>query len=260
MKELVNRGHHITVITNYEMKEHKNDETKVRQIVLHELAIDLTKVPRYFDSIFNPDYWEIIKSVFNAMVNVNKIGTEVTYRNPQVLNLIENETFDLVMISQGCIVIGYPLAWHFKAPMVVLAPNAIFAGTATALGDHEHYSHVPSMQTPFTNKMTVSQRAINLILGELFSYLVNYYHFSTVRTMVKQMNVIPDCPDIYEIEKNTSLVFTNSHPAFSYSRPLPPQIVEVGGMNVLPAKPLPTVKKTRSNSIVYLNYKVDNFK
>ena len=252
MKELVNRGHHVTVITNYDMKELKN-EANVRMMVLHELAIDLTGFPGYFQVVLNPDYWELIKVGIPAILKVNVEATEVIYNHPQVLNMMANENFDLVMVNQGSAAIGYPLAWYFKTPMILLAPNAGFGGIATILGDHEHYSHFPSFQARFSNKMTFIQRALNIFFGELFSYLYLYYHFSTVRAMVKEMNVIPDCPDLYEIEKNTSLVLINSHPAFTYPRPLPPQFIEVGGMNMRPAKPLPVV--IRIEICIYLNCK-----
>lgn len=59
------------------------------------------------------------------IANVNKKGTEVTYKNSQILDMMEHEIFDLVMVNQGSVVIGYPFAWYFKAPTILLAPNVL---------------------------------------------------------------------------------------------------------------------------------------
>lgn len=44
-----------------------------------------------------------------------------------------------------------------------------------------------------------------------------------------------------ELEKTTSLALINSHPAFDAAQPLPPNIIEVAGLQIKEPKPLPKV-------------------
>ena len=77
-----------------------------------------------------------------------------------------------------------------------------------------------------------------MIQSKAIAYFSHYWHMSSIRTTVQRL-AFPDCPPLIEIEKNVSLVFTNTHPAFTYPRTLPPQVIEVGGIHCRPAKLLP---------------------
>lgn len=57
-----------------------------------------------------------------------------------------------------------------------------------------------------------------------------------------------DCPPLTEIEKRTVLALVNSHPAVTYAEPLPPNVIEVGGLQVTEPKPLPKKLENFINS------------
>lgn len=249
MKELANRGHYVTVITNYPiLKESPNP--KIREIIIDELAIDMNQYPNAFEVLLSPlgflSMWKIFStSIFNTPPRV----AEVTYTNREVKALITGKNkFDLVMVSQVNIGSSLPIAWHFKAPIVVLGPNTIFPGLASVFGDEDHYSYSPCFLTPFSDRMSLAERTINMLVSKVFDYISDDWHQSTIEGIVRK-KLIPNCPPISEIEKNISLVFTNSHPSFTYPRTLPPQVIEVGAIHCRPAKPLPEVK-TKNNKFV----------
>ena len=54
-------------------------------------------------------------------------------------------------------------------------------------------------------------------------------------------------PSIEDIIKNTSLVLVNHHFSLAYPRPYLPNMVEIGGYHVPPAKPLPSVSLFENN-------------
>lgn len=46
-------------------------------------------------------------------------------------------------------------------------------------------------------------------------------------------------PTLAELEKHTKLSMVNSHPIITYVEPVPPNVIEIGGMQVIDPKPLP---------------------
>ena len=241
VKELARRGHQLTVITNYVANDLQELEN-VRDIVMDQLAIDMSQYPNVFDMITTPGsftkYLNYIQVIVGAMLKTAPHTAQETFSDPRIKDLIQNEPFDLVMISEACPLIGYAMAWHFQSPFIMLSPNVLFPGRASSLGDSEQYSYAPFLFTRFSDRMTFSQRMINMIAANAFDWIHTRWHEPVIRSIIRQQ-VMPDCPPLYDIEKNISLVFTNTHPSFTYPRTLPPQVIEVGGIHCRPAKTLP---------------------
>jgi glucuronosyltransferase len=241
VKELAARGHQLTVISNYVANDLQKREN-VRDIVMDQLAIDMSQYPNVFDMITTPGsftkYLNYIQVIVGAMLKTAPHTAQETFSDPRIKDLIDNDRFDLLMISEACPLIGYAMAWHFKTPFIMLSPNVLFPGRASSLGDGEQYSYAPFLFTRFSDRMTFTQRMINMIAANAFDWVHTRMHEPAIRSIIRQQ-VIPDCPPLYDIEKNISLVFTNTHPSFTYPRALPPQVIEVGGIHCRPAKPLP---------------------
>ena len=237
-KELVRRGHQVTIITNYVNDELTKLEN-VEQIWIETLVVNTALLPNPFSkptSFFQK--METVRLMFEATFNYTARISETTYSHPRVQEMMKTEHFDLVMISEVCGLSCYPIGWHFKAPTIVLTPNSLFVGRATMLGDSEHLSYAPLLFSSFTDQMTLKQRIINVILSKLLFFLSHDVFIGTAHSTFKRL-VNPECPALDELEKDFSLVFTYSHPAFNYPRVLPPQVIEVGGLHCRPAKPLP---------------------
>lgn len=49
----------------------------------------------------------------------------------------------------------------------------------------------------------------------------------------------PDLPFVGDLERMSVLALVNTHPAFDYPEPLPPNVIAVGGLQVRPPQPLP---------------------
>lgn len=240
VKELVKRGHHVTIITNYPLVEEIQLMENVRGIILEDLLIHLNS-SKVFDMLLTSSgRLDLLQETVNSLLDMPIMATDKMYRTIAVQTLIREEHFDLVIISQWLLIASLPMAWHFKAPIIAISPNGIDPGLATVLGDGGHYSYVPFFLTSFSDQMTFSQRFINLVASEFWDFILNRYPRSTVLSIVRK-EILPDCPPLEEIEKNISLVFTNTHPTFSYPRALPPQVIEIGGTQCRPVRPLPQV-------------------
>ena len=237
-KELVRRGHQVTIITNY-VNDELNKLENVKQIWIETLVVDPALYPNPFSKptdIF--EKWKIFRDNFQAILSYSDRIRDGTYNNPLVQKMMKTEHFDLVMISEICGPACFPFGWHFKAPTIVVQPMSLHVGRATMFGDEEHFSYVPFFLSKFTNQMSLKERTNNLIMSKLFHLLTHDLPITAAHSRFTQL-LNPDCPPFEELEKNFSLVFTNSHPVFNYPRVLPPQVIEVGGIHCRPAKPLP---------------------
>jgi glucuronosyltransferase len=236
--ELTRRDHHVTVITNYKSSE-LDKTANVNQIILDKLAINMSLFPNPFDAMLSRLVMlESMSLAVDNMFSRPKIITETIYNDDRIKQLMADDHFDLVMVSITFNAGSYPLAWHFKAPLVMITPNAMFPGVMTSLGEDEQPSHVPFFMSSYTNKMNLFQRTVNTLTTKLFGYFIHQYHHDKIHSII-QKSTMPDCPPLQELEKNISLVFTNTHSSINYARALPPVIVEVGGMHCHPAQPLP---------------------
>ena len=242
--ELARRGHQLTFINNYIADALQNVEN-VTDLIIDEMKIDPTQFPRFDEIISPPSLINKMRLAYRTISVISKAPTrtaKLVFDDPRVRNLlIDNHQFDLLIISEANPFIGYAMAWHFKAPFILISPNTLIPGRAESLGDDEHYSYYPVFSTRFTDKMKLAERILNLITGKIFEWIHSVGPGPTVRSIVQKKG-IPNCPPMHEIGKDVSLIFTYSHPTFTYSRTLPPKIVEIGGLHCRPAKPLKPVR------------------
>ena len=130
IEELAHRGHNLTLISNYAfVKYHKMDN--VRQIVLEELAIDMSKYPNTFKALLSPYGFLTMLGVWaKALLVMPPIVAQTTYQNSAIRSLIvDGERFDLVMVSQSAITISLPIAWHYQVNKnnAILSPKKLKA-------------------------------------------------------------------------------------------------------------------------------------
>lgn len=239
-KELVKRGHDVVIITN-NVNGDLAKLDQVRQIWMEELVIDMSIFPNPFHAQENflkkfTMFLEFMKLFLTLPVKI----AETMYADARVQHLMTTESFDLIMLAEVCGPACYPFGWHFQAPVIAMSPNVLFPGRGGMLGDDEHLSYVPFVLTSFTDQMSFFQRIANVIISKLFTYVAHDWNFYKVESIYKRLANKPNSPSLIEMEKNISLVFTNSHPTFSYPRTMPPQVIEVGGLHCRPAKLLPT--------------------
>lgn len=81
-------------------------------------------------------------------------------------------------------------------------------------------------------------------------------------TLVKNVDKLlegrfgPDMPSVSEIENRVAIALVSTHPIFDYSRPLPENMIPVGGLHIRDPKPVPKVRTHRLLCHA-LNFKID---
>jgi len=131
VKELAERGHSVTIITNIIIGDLR-PLANVRQIEIKGLEIRDSIFSDLFHKAINSEedaYLSPIFKLIDSLMKVYSLNDKVavsTYSNPQVVELLASDTYDLVLVSQFFGMSSYPLAWHFNASLAVFSPVNIF--------------------------------------------------------------------------------------------------------------------------------------
>lgn len=242
-QNLAKRDHEVTVITNYK-SEALHNAPGITQIVMDELRIVLADYPGVFEAMFSFKYRFLSMVLGYVGIFWNPLDVaEKFYANEQILNLINGvghpKSFDAVIVMQTYNAASYPLAWHYRAPLIIITPNVLWPGLARTVGDNDHAEYLPMFLTSFTDRMSLLERTINTVSTAVFDNFVHRWFWGTIHSIASE-HVGKDLPPIEELEKNVSLVLTNTHPSVTYPRVLLPHTVEIGGLHCRPAKPLPS--------------------
>ncbi|CAB3371478.1 Hypothetical predicted protein [Cloeon dipterum] len=230
--ELAERGHDLTVVTSYPMKNPPSKNYK---------QID-AKVARELFSKFNT----VQASTESVVERLGKWreSAEFFMMCTKVINMTEvkdlmKEKFDLVLVPMFMNECGYPFAWLNKAPLILLAPTGVASLYELGNGNPEPTSYVPNLFLPFTDHMTFAERLINTLVTHIVNFIRFYFHFPAVDAATKEI-FGPDTPTVAELQKSASLQIINGHFSLNYPRPFIPAIIEAGGMQIKKnSSPLP---------------------
>ncbi|XP_050303467.1 UDP-glucosyltransferase 2-like [Anthonomus grandis grandis] len=159
------------------------------------------------------------------------------YNNPQFEKL-KNATkkYDLFItefFTSECVL---PWAWHFNIPSVLVSTSLPLPWNNERFGVPDNPSYVPNYYGDFGAEMTLFQRAQNV-----WQYAVARYKFWRSMNQADQVARAffgPQMPPLEEVAYNSSLLLSNTHFSIHDARPLPPNVIEIGGLHINPPKPL----------------------
>jgi glucuronosyltransferase len=228
-KELAVRGHDLTVVTTYSLK---NPPQNYRQIEISELRKVFSEQKDF------AEYGVIkrLKTMYHGMMT----SCPKILKTAEVKALL-NERFDLILISVAMNDCCLPFVHHFKVPFIFLSPAGLFPFTSAAVGNPEPAAFAPILFLPYTDHMNFWQRSINFISGMLIQILHNFVLKPSMNAAAREF-FGDGIPTIQELEVNASIVLINHHVSLNYPRPLNPNVIEVGGMQIKQKPdPLPNV-------------------
>ena len=238
LEELARRGHDLTIISHFPRDNRTSPMQNYKDISLinKEVGIFLNVVD------FNDIHHSILGHI-DFMFSLRHLCLEScteAINNPHVKNLIKTKKkFDLI-ITEGCncdCFLGF--VHRFKAPFISLSAHQVMPWINERISNDDNPSYVPSLMLPYGPTMTFWERFVNAITLPCYKLFYNYMYNGPTQALVESA-FGPGVPALYEIARNTSLVFVNTHFSLHGSKPNLPSIVEVGGLHISPViKPLP---------------------
>ncbi|XP_044265189.1 uncharacterized protein LOC123011680 [Tribolium madens] len=227
LKNLAKRGHQVTMISSYPMKEPIDN---YRDIFLVENLEDFKQREKMY---FVKDK----HSELETLRNMTLTHTENTFKNAQVQQLLASKThFDLVIIdwffNEASLIFGHV----FHAPVIYVSSfgNTLFLNDFT--GNTLPFSYVPGAALFTSEEMSFKNRVIMTLLNlgyNLFLPRRNQAQFEILQRYFEHP------PSVEELKENIALVLAVSHFSFETPRPHTPSIIPVGGFHIDELKQLP---------------------
>lgn len=232
IRGLAAKGHEITVIA---ATKTSNLPSNVREIVI-------VKDEEIFDAWEDPlenrkkgKFGNMFMDISFAINVCNKV-----YESEEIRTLLKTHKnkFDLAFVDLILNQCFYGLLTYFEAPYITLATLPPCDAWSSLLGSHLPSSFVPVAFFNMPERMNFLQRVQNNLLNAVTPLIIRYMYNQKLEA-VYQKQLGSHYPSAEVVEGNASMMFTNSHFSLNSKMPLLPDIVEVGGMHLKPAKALP---------------------
>lgn len=229
MSELHRRGHNVTVYSHFP------DISTVHY--RHTRISNMTNVvdPHFatMDRLYSPSILNSYKNMFSLIKNGETYIEGYTLRE---LYTESENAYDLVVTETCNTDLYLALVERFKAPFVAWTTSPVFVWSADRMAASSHPAYIPVLMTPYGTHMDFMERMYNTLLRS-----VAFYKFHKDSSIVSQeiaSKPFKISSPLKDLVLKTSFLFVNTHYTVWGSRPLPPNVVEVGGLHVKPSKPL----------------------
>ncbi|XP_068624146.1 UDP-glucosyltransferase 2-like [Battus philenor] len=233
IQELVKRGHEVTVVTPDPAFPEGQAPANLTEIDVHDVSYSLwQKFLELADP--NSDVIEGIRFIYNLTQKI--FEQQMNNKALQELILKKKNHFDL-LLAEACVRMTLALSHIFKVPVVQLSSFGSIAGNYEVFGAAFH---------PFVYPNMLRKRFHNLSFWEKLDGLyqeIRYYNL-LASTEVGEDLVLkrvfgPDTPSIRELYNNVLFLLLNVHPIWENNRPVPPNIIFMGGVHQNKKKKLP---------------------
>ncbi len=244
--ELHAKGHNITVVrgsSSWYIKEQSPLYTSI--------TVDTGEFDNDFMEKFLPHLLKMQRqgrSFWNEIALADEVYSKFTEFHQQICNMtaamFENETlmnslkdaaYDLVL-TDPAFGGGVLLAHRLGLPLVFNVRWTMY-GEAHFDVAPSPLSYIPVTGLQLTDKMTFSQRVMNMLTYIMILYKSSKY-FASPYQEFSQKYFGPDV-DFFSLLQNADIWLMRNDFTFEFPRPTMPNVVYMGGFQCKPAKPLP---------------------
>ncbi|XP_065219048.1 UDP-glycosyltransferase UGT5-like isoform X49 [Planococcus citri] len=223
MRGLSNKGHNVTVYNtfpkDYEIQNYHEVDISHCFSLPNRLRIDkiVEMSPGGFANVLSfVHYLPTHREITSCQPLMDLINTTTKY-DVLITEIFHNDFFLLY-------------GWKLEIPVVAIHSGNAYYWHAVMMGLPCNPAYYPNDQGDFATNVEFLQRVENSLL-----YVVSIFMYDQWRDTYDEMAPRifgPKVPSLLDVERNISLMLINSHFAFKGSRPMVPNVVEVGGINI----------------------------
>ncbi|XP_026479419.1 UDP-glucuronosyltransferase 2B4-like [Ctenocephalides felis] len=250
VKELASRGHQVTVVSNFPQKIELQNYTDIPVDPFDHWAVLGTDSSNSAYDITDVS----AKDLLDVVIKMGLATTENGLQTEGVKKLVHAGSevkFDIIIVEAFFQEAFLMFAHKFKCPVVAVTSCILPFSMNEALGNISPWSHVPYDYSDSDDNMNFRQRLTN-IMDIMYDKIIRRFKYWPKMQAIAEKHfshLEGPLPDVRDLMSNISVLLTNSHVSLNRPRPLLPGIVEVGGLHIRPAKPLPQdIQKLLDNS------------
>ncbi|KAL5286054.1 UGT2A1.2 family protein [Megaselia abdita] len=254
MRALVEQGHDVTVFTTLpledKVKKYRHIQVGLPNMLSKEKMVEMAKEKVEKPKNFLFEYQDILpKMLFVSNYTINSME----------FKSLLNESFDLVVLGYFLNDFQLGIAAHFKCPVVVNFMIQPFTQLLDMSGTPKEISYVPNLFTGLQQPMGFTDRLYNFVYSGILEPVVYKWGEWQQEKMYRYNFPESKYPSLSEVKKNVSLVLINHHFSQGGLRPLPPGMVEIGGIQIK-EKPNPLPEDIKEfldeskNGVVYFSF------
>lgn len=240
-RELSLRGHDVVTITTNPL----NDPA-----LTNLTEIDISYLYDHTRSIMTEvrtekNHWEFL----DIIKTFEATFFEGMFKSPQVVSMINdnNVNFDVV-VAEFVMPAVTAFAYKYKCPFVGVTSLQLFTSVHDAVGNPAHPLLHPDLMSTFGEQLTFLEKIEAVVYAIVIRLKYYYQHVPTYDALVKKY-LGNDIPYIGDLERNSSVVLTCTHPALHGARAYSPGVIEIGRMHIREKKPLPEVSDNAEDKV-----------
>ncbi|KAL5275531.1 hypothetical protein ACFFRR_001417 [Megaselia abdita] len=179
-------------------------------------------------------------NIFNKICKKIGFGIQSSEGFQELLNYPNNFVFDVVLYDYtkgGPFLLGFLSKFNYP-PLIGVTPFLNPPITTDLIGNYLFPGYIPHWVTDYDVIMTFTERVHNTLIY-LYDYLYRRYILTPQADKMFRAFYPEDTPYLGDLEKRAVLTLVNSNPAINYPESLPPNIIEVGGLQITDPQPLP---------------------
>ena len=237
---LVQRGHQVTQVRFKQKNSHMELKTNVSVLTLN-ISDHLNNCARYVNdkgvldisTVGAKILWDQGHSVFGLPLDIfclTDVHCYTLHHHPQLLHLLQTQTFDLVIIDLIGNECSIALAKSLQVPIIGFWGFPFHGGEAAYTSVFHPPSLYPTFFSGLQMKMNFGERFCNFLL-HLFHRLYMDFQVFYANSYINQY--YPQVPPLSQIIHDLDLILVNTNQFVDYPRLLPPNIKQVGGLQLI---------------------------
>lgn len=244
---LASKGHSVTFIVQDMPKPDKSNNETIKYVVPE-------KVVEFFENMRNDsdggiDLYEMRASRRGDLlaIFIQWFGLQVCkqlYLDEPFVNWVQSTPkFDLVIMDGLLNECGYGIAHAHGAKTILCSIRFVLPWAIEAIGAPDESSWLPDVMFSMPIDMGFRHRMFGAVAPVFWSYFRSWFYLPSLEKTSREGWKLDKFQSYAELERNTSLVFVNTHASQELAKSLPPNVIPVMGFSwVEKRKPLPQVK------------------
>lgn len=233
--ELVSRGHEVVVLTPDPIFKGK-PPLNYTEIDVHDISYKNWEVLLRSDKGKKEDIISNLRLLFEC--SASTLDLQMQKLEMQEILRKGESYFDLLLLES----FNRPLMGIvniFNAPVIQISSFGIAPAQYSGYGAPMHPLLYPTLERQRLYNLSIWEKAMELIKYVIIDYVISNVDEYDYYVMRKHFG--KNISSFHELGRKFEVIFVNEHPIWADNRPVPPNIVFIGGIHKTPQQELPEV-------------------